>query len=248
MEYGVEKLAAVAGVRVDTIRFYQAKGLLPPPRRVKRVAVYSEAHLTRLKQIRRYQSQGLSLAVIKRLLSGGTRSKVDALLTAVADHTGERLFTRAEAAERSGVPEPLLIAVESAGLLTPTTVNGESRYGEADVQLARAGLEILRHGFPLDAVLQLAIRHARSVEQTADEAIDLFDRFVRKAGGTGTGAAGVTDTFRQLLPAATTLVAIHFQRTLLHRALQRLRDRGDRDVLKAAEAVVGAGRLEVAWR
>ena len=40
MEYRVEELAASAGVRVDTVRFYQGRGLLPAPRREGRVAFY----------------------------------------------------------------------------------------------------------------------------------------------------------------------------------------------------------------
>ncbi len=64
MEYSVEALAAAGGVRVDTIRFYQARRLLPPPKREKRRAVYAERHLDVLRQIKRYQSQGLTLAVV----------------------------------------------------------------------------------------------------------------------------------------------------------------------------------------
>ena len=33
MEYRIEQLARTAGVAVDTIRFYQGKGLLEAPRR-----------------------------------------------------------------------------------------------------------------------------------------------------------------------------------------------------------------------
>ncbi|MBW2495552.1 MAG: MerR family DNA-binding transcriptional regulator [Deltaproteobacteria bacterium] len=33
MEYRVEQLAAAAQLPVDTLRFYQARGLLPAPRR-----------------------------------------------------------------------------------------------------------------------------------------------------------------------------------------------------------------------
>jgi DNA-binding transcriptional MerR regulator len=244
MEYRVEELAKAAGVRVDTVRFYQAKGLLPRPKRVKREAVYSEAHLSRLKQIRRHQSQGLPLAVIKRLLGSRSRSTTDALLSAVAEQGGERTLTRAEVASRAGVPEPLLVAIESAGLLRPAT-GGEPRYGEAEVQLMRAGMEVLQRGFPLDEILRLAIRHAKGVEQVADGAIDLFDRYVHQAEPQ---PDAVADVFRQLLPAVTTLVALHFQRTLINRALDRLRARGDHKALEAAEAVVDGGRLEVTWR
>jgi len=249
MRYRVEELAAAAGIRVDTVRFYQSKGLLPPPRRVKRTALYSEAHLLLLRRIRRYQSQGLTLAVIKRLLSTpSTRSRGDALLAAVADESGERSLTRAALAAMSGVPEPLLVSLETAGLLEPVSVDGEQRYGDADLQMARAGLEILRQGFPLDELLRLAMRHARHVQEVTETAMDLFNRHVRKAGTTGSEAPAVADAFRRLLPAVTTLVALHFQRTLLNRALNRLRQVGDQEGLEAAAAVLREGRLEVRWR
>jgi DNA-binding transcriptional MerR regulator len=98
MKYRVEELAAAAGVRVDTVRFYQAKGLLPAPKRVKRVAEYSDEHLSILKRIRRYQSQGLSLAVIGKLLTSRSISTRASLLAAVADEEGQRTLTRSELA------------------------------------------------------------------------------------------------------------------------------------------------------
>lgn len=244
MEYRVEQLAAAAGVGVDTIRFYQNRGLLPPPRRHKRTALYSEAHLSTLKRIRGYQSQGLTLAVIKRVLGGRATSRADVLLAAVADESGERSITRDQLAEALGVPEPLLASLETAGLLEPVPGEDGPRYGEADLQMGRAGLEILRQGFPLDELLRLAVVHAGGVRQVAEAAIDLFDRYVRGGGEAGGAAAA----FRRLLPAATTLVALHFQRTLLNRALDRLRERGDREGLEAAEAALQGGRLEVRWR
>ncbi len=52
MNYRVDQLAARAGVSVDTVRFYQSRGLLPPPRRAGRVVLYADAHLARLRRIR----------------------------------------------------------------------------------------------------------------------------------------------------------------------------------------------------
>jgi DNA-binding transcriptional MerR regulator len=249
MEYSVEQLAGAAAVAVDTIRFYQAKGLLPAPRRVGRRAVYEARHLQALKQIKRYQADGLPLAVVKRLLTGSAPgSKKAALLAAVSAESGEPSLSRAELAARSGVPEPLLASLEAAGLLVPATVGGEARYGEADLRMARAGLAVLGAGFPLPELMQIALRHARHVEGLADDAVALFDRFVRKVDGGGADPEGIAETFRQLMPAVTTLVAMHFQRTVLQRALARLREQPDSAALEKAVAVIESGRLEVAWR
>lgn len=251
MEYSVSELAAAAGIAIDTLRFYQAKGLLPAPRRQGRRAVYSAAHLEVLQRIRRYQSQGFSLAVVKRLLaSGESGSKKDALLAAVATESGEPTLDRAGLAARAGVPEALLASLEAAGLLVPVMVDGEARYGEADLRMARAGLEVLGQGFPLPELMQLAVQHAQHVGEIADGAVDLFDRFVRKVdgGGAAPDAAQVAASFRRLLPAVTTLVALHFQRTLLQRALARLRSEKHDEALEQAMAVIESGRLEVTWR
>lgn len=249
MEYSVEQLASAAGVAVDTIRFYQAKGLLPAPRRVGRRAVYGARHLEVLGRIKRYQADGLPLAVVKRLLTaGGPRSKKAALLAAVSAESGEPSLTRAELAARSGVPEPLLASLEAAGLLVPATVGGEARYGEADLRMARAGLAVLGAGFPLPELMQIAFRHARHVDTLADDAVALFDRFVRRVDGGGADPERIAETFRELMPAVTTLVALHFQRTVLQRALARLREQPDSAALEKAVAVIESGRLEVAWR
>lgn len=249
MKYSVDQLASAAGVSIDTIRFYQAKGLLPAPRRVGRRAVYGTSHLEVLERIKRHQADGLPLAVVKRLLTaGGSRSKKAALLDAVSAESGEPALSRAELAARSGVPEPFLASIEAAGLLVPALVDGEPRYGEADLRMARAGLAVLGAGFPLPELMQMALRHARHVEGLADDAVALFDRFVRKVDGGGADPDRIADTFRELLPAVTTLVALHFQRTLLQRALARLGEQPDAAALEKAVAVIESGRLEVAWR
>ncbi|MEA2499237.1 MAG: hypothetical protein QOH26_1642, partial [Actinomycetota bacterium] len=48
MRYRVDELAGRCGVSVDTIRFYQTKGLLPLPERDGRVGWYGDDHVERL--------------------------------------------------------------------------------------------------------------------------------------------------------------------------------------------------------
>ena len=248
MEYSVEELARAAGVAVDTVRFYQARGLLKPPRRVGRRAVYDQTHRAALKRIKQHQADGLPLAVVKKVMAGGRGSKRAALLAAVSDEDGTPTLSRAELAEQSGVPEPLLASLEAAGLLIPAQVDGEPRYGDGDLRMSRAGLEVLGAGFPLPELMQLALRHASHVESIADDAVALFDRFVRKVDGGGADPEAIAGTFRRVMPAVTTLVAQHFQRTVLRRALERLREHPDAAALQQAVQVIESGRLEVSWR
>lgn len=86
-ELRVDQLAARADVSVDTIRFYQAKGLLAPPRRQGRVAWYGAGHLATLERIRLLRDRGLSLATIRRLLAGELDAADEALATALSAST-----------------------------------------------------------------------------------------------------------------------------------------------------------------
>lgn len=249
MEYRVEEIAARAALRVDTIRFYQFRGLLPRPRREGRVAFYDDHHLERLRRIRSLIDQGFTLAQIKRLLERQEAAPDRPLLEAlVEEHVGERTFSRADLAAEAGIPEALIGAAVASGLIQPLQIEGEERFSAADREMARAALRILEAGFPLDELLSLAVRHARSVQEISERAIDLFDDHLRKPAAERGDTAEVSEAFRALLPQITRLVALHFQRTLVSRALQRLARRGDESDLRAALAATESSSLEIAWR
>ena len=92
MELRIEELAARSGVRIDTIRFYQGRGLLPAPRREGRIALYGDAHLARLRRIRELLADGLSLNLIRRVLEAETHAARDRepLLSALWPSRSER--------------------------------------------------------------------------------------------------------------------------------------------------------------
>jgi DNA-binding transcriptional MerR regulator len=163
MDYRVEEIAARAGVRVDTVRFYQFRGLLPRPRREGRVAYYDEAHLERLRRIRHLVGQGFTLAQIKRLLEGESEAEDRPLLAAlVEEHVGERTFSRSQLAAEAGIPEELIGAAEASGLVQPLQIGGEERFSAADRDMARSALRILEAGFPLDELLPRSPRPSGS--------------------------------------------------------------------------------------
>src|SRR5260221_11840819 len=119
--YRVDELASRCGVSVDTVRFYQTRGLLPPPERDGRIAWYSDEHLTRLGRIRDLKSKGFTLASIRRLLTGDRDLADEALVAAVAGEApGDGFLTRDELAERVGVAPALIQAVEQERLLMPS--------------------------------------------------------------------------------------------------------------------------------
>ena len=135
MEYRVEELAAATGLAVDTVRFYQGKGLISAPRREGRAAIYDESHLEALERVRDLKAQGFSLSQIHRLLSDeeaiGSRGLLAALLK---ERVGSRTLTRNDFAAESGLGAPLVRAAEQAGLLVPLRIGDEERFTEADLE------------------------------------------------------------------------------------------------------------------
>ncbi len=64
------ELAKRAGVNVETLRFYERKGLLPvPPRRESGYREYPEESVQRIRFIKRAQELGFSLGEIQELLA-----------------------------------------------------------------------------------------------------------------------------------------------------------------------------------
>ena len=78
----IGKLAAAGGVGVETIRFYQRKGLLDQPDRESGIRRYGGEDLRRLRFIKQAQTAGFTLQEIKELLeldAGEDRSRARAL-------------------------------------------------------------------------------------------------------------------------------------------------------------------------
>jgi MerR family mercuric resistance operon transcriptional regulator len=74
----IGKLAEAGGVGVETIRFYQRKGLLETPTRESGIRRYGSQDVRRLRFIRQAQSAGFTLEEIRELLeldAGEDRSR-----------------------------------------------------------------------------------------------------------------------------------------------------------------------------
>ncbi len=225
MRLRVEELSGRSGVSVDTIRYYQSRGLLDPPTREGRVGWYSEAHLDRLQRIRSLKDRGLNLAAI-RLMVDGSVDPVDAGLVAVleqADPDGG--LSVEEFARRTGLPSPVIEAIAREGLIPATSIDGSVRFREADIEMVQAGVSLLEAGLPLDELLALARIHDEEMRKVADRAVELFIRFVRDplraSGKDDDVAARLRDSFDRMLPATTALVANHFRGLLVEAARAR---------------------------
>lgn len=66
----IGEVARAAGVNVQTVRYYERRGLLPVPRRAPSgYRLHDEATVRRLRAIRRAQALGFTLRDIKGLMS-----------------------------------------------------------------------------------------------------------------------------------------------------------------------------------
>lgn len=65
----IGKVAGRAGVKIDTLRYYERQGVLAPPKRTgSNYRVYTEDAVRRVRFVKRAQELGFSLAEIKDLL------------------------------------------------------------------------------------------------------------------------------------------------------------------------------------
>ena len=236
----MEQLAATCDVSVDTIRYYQSRGLLPAPDREGRVAWYGSEHAERIAEIRALQGKGLTLAAIRRVVSGelGHADADLAAAVATARDAGSQpapgtdpgeLLTLEGFSEASGVPASLIQAVEREGIRLGREVDGEDRYTAADIELVRTALRLLEFGLPLPDLLALAREADTAMRGLAERAVDLFDEHVRRpirdtAGNDELAAEQMVEAFRELLPAVTTLVSHHFRSVLLEAAEDHIED------------------------
>ncbi len=123
----IGKLAAAGGVGVETIRFYQRKGLLDQPTRDGGIRRYGTDDVRRLQFIRQAQAAGFTLAEIKELLDldasddrGRVRELARARIAALGGKIQELKQARdalqrlaQECAEGSAGPCPILSSFEN---------------------------------------------------------------------------------------------------------------------------------------
>jgi MerR family copper efflux transcriptional regulator len=84
--FTIGKLADQAGVGIDTVRFYERRGLLPKPQRTASgYRLYDESSISRIRFVRRAKRLGFTLSEIEILLrlqdKGGRKSEVKSITT-----------------------------------------------------------------------------------------------------------------------------------------------------------------------
>jgi len=124
-EYRIDDLARLAGTTTRNIRVYRDRGLLHPPLRVGRIALYNDTHLTRLRLVTSMLNRGYNIAHVQEMLSAWEQGKdlgdVLGLESAIiGTWASEKPATMSTAAARDLINDDAGFArLEQAGLIKP---------------------------------------------------------------------------------------------------------------------------------
>ncbi|WP_217545996.1 MerR family transcriptional regulator [Streptomyces sp. GbtcB6] len=237
--FRIEDLAHHSRTTVRTIRAYQDKGLLPRPERQGRANLYSDAHLTRLRQIADLLARGYTLASIRELLdawdTGRGLAGVLGLVTEAegpwTDEEPVRLSRADLDARFGGTPDDTAVAEAVAlGVLEPVDGDPASFLVPSPQELAVAA-ELYAAGVPLSAIsghlreLRVQVEHiaARFLEFTTEH---VFARYLDDPDHrTDAGAAEAASLVRRLRPLAQQTVDAELARAMRLFATREVRRR-----------------------
>jgi|SRR5450755_2159987 len=225
-EYRIGELAREAGITVRTLRYYQERKLLPPPRRAGRIGWYSQAHMIRLRIIGQLLDRGHTLGGIGELLSAWEQGYDLAELLGF-----EQALTAPWLDE---APAPLTVADLSAlleGQLTPEVLGDAVRLGYIGVdgdrvvhvsrRLLDATTILVREGIPLPAILTAGRELQASLDQAALLFVELVITHVLGRRGTPPRPAEIArfaEMIERLRPVARTVIDVEFARAMDRRA------------------------------
>lgn len=183
-EQTVDDLAHDHDIPVSTVRLYQSRGLLAPPRREGRSAYYDESHGRRLQLIARLQDRGFSLAAIKELLDGMASGQ--SLQTVLGQGDASLMWGREEPAHLTlaelithlpGV-EPTPEMVERVTSLGLVAFEADGTVTVDSPAFLDIGSRLVQMGVPGDVVLD-EYAHLRGLtDDIAGRFTDVFRRFL----------------------------------------------------------------------
>lgn len=169
-EYRIDDLARLAGTTTRNIRVYRDRGLLPPPLRVGRIALFNDTHLTRLRLITSMLDRGYNIAHVREMLSAWEEGKnlgdVLGLETAIAGTwttekpetmalaDAQRLVNDAQAFERLVALQVIRIDGTQATVTRP--------------KLIEAFNEIRGYGVKFDKLIDLHERIVPEIDKISD--------------------------------------------------------------------------------
>ena len=165
----LSEAARISGVAPSTLKRWAELRVVPATE-----TRWTRAAAAQARVVARMRERGHSLNDLRRAVRDGRLAfgYIEDLLPET-----QRVHSRAEVAERSGLEEELIERIMSL-LGTPTALEGT--LSEEDAAAMTMISDVLRSGFPLVAVLQLIRVYAQSIRKIAEAEVRLFHLFVHE--------------------------------------------------------------------
>lgn len=224
-EFTIDELAREADATVRNIRAYQDRGLLPPPEKRGRTGIYTDVHLGRLRIIGRLLERGYTLANIKDLLlaweEGRDLNDILGLEAVVTSPWSEEAPSYIDYQDLVGAfgeqmtPEVLNKAVK-LGHIYPEG----HRLRVPSPRILNAGIELVKGGIPLEALLDEVDSVRRDVNNIADGFVRLVvthlidTKYGEHELPTGEDVPRLADFIQRVRPLADMVVSSELARIL----------------------------------
>jgi len=156
-EYRLDELARLAGTTTRNIRVYRDRGLLHPPLRVGRIALFNDTHLTRLRLITSMLDRGYNIAHVHEMLSAWEQGKDLGDMLGLESAIAGSWAT--EKPQRMAIVEAKRLVDDEAGF-TRMVGQGIIRLEDGEAVIVRPKLievfsEIRQYGVPLDKLIDI---------------------------------------------------------------------------------------------
>ncbi|MGH8980789.1 MAG: MerR family transcriptional regulator [Acidimicrobiales bacterium] len=228
-EYRVDELARLAGTTVRNVRAYQDRGLLPSPRRSGRVALYSTAHLARLRLVGSLLERGYTLGNIGELFSAWERGAdvadvlgLERVLGAPWSDRPAGTVTREELTDVVGDDPASVEEAVRLGLLVPEP---GGRFQVPNPAALEVGRLLAASGVPIRDVLDAGRLVRRNIGEVARRFVELVDAHVVEPAGeqmSGGELRALTELVEHLRPLAVEVVEVELARAMEEEIRSRL--------------------------
>lgn len=170
-EYRIDELAQLAGTTTRNIRVYRDRGLLHPPLRVGRIALFNDTHLTRLRLITSMLDKGYNIAHVNEMLSAWEQGKDLGDMLGLESAIAGSWAT--EKPQRMSLTEARALIDDAAGFdrmvsLGIIRVDDDTDHGYATIvrpTLVEAFTEIRKHGVALDKLIDVHVQVSPLLDQ-----------------------------------------------------------------------------------
>lgn len=233
-EYTIDEISAASGVPSRTIRFYQAEGVLPSPRKQGRVALYGPHHLERLQLISTLQDRGLRLRAIRDVLkrsdsSGDTIEEwlgVSARMEGFVEDKPQTMSVSELTQFLGETPQIDLGELEAAGLVEVLEPDSNLHYRIPSPGLLRVALALGRAGIHLQVAVGLRQILEKRLARAADELVSYAIQHIGQGFGHSDAPQDITAAVDALMPNAAggDAVQLIFAREVSRAASERLHE------------------------